>query len=48
MKLADETKLKDFQDKRDTMNEALSELEDNRNRIKLDSAESKVTFLGLT
>lgn len=39
MKLADETKLRDFQDKRDIVKEALGDLEDNRNRMKLDSAE---------
>jgi len=39
MKLADETKLRDFQDKRDIVKEALGDLEDSRNRMKLDSVE---------
>lgn len=39
MKLADETKLRDFQGKGDIVKEALGDLEDNRNRMKLDSAE---------
>lgn len=48
MQLADETKLRDSQDKSEFVKEALGDLEGNRNRMKLYSAEQKVTFLGLT